>query len=356
MVLAGHVPLAPDAPARRVLSVGSYGVDLFFVLSGYLISSLLLAELEKRGRIDLGRFWLRRGLKIWPSYFVAYGVMVALQSWFDLRYGSWQPPGTRLDQAVPNLFFVQNYVRLETRWFASWSLAIEEHFYLLLPLLIVGLAAAGRRTAIVHAGVGVALLVLACRCLARPEAREVLVYIQTHYRADGLCLGVLLGYLDTYHRERFMALARRHWLPVILVPAAFALPFYFPWGAGVVETWGLTVMSLCFAATVAAAVARDRSGRKVHPVLRPAWLGLAWVGTYSYTIYLAQAASIVIAHSGVLRELSGEGFVAGSLIGGLVLSHVIERPFLRFREQWIPRAASAAPPAAAGPAPAHSPA
>src|SRR6266480_7271983 len=85
LVLWRHIPIKPrpsswpgDAAVEILNRIGWCGVDLFFVLSGFLISNLLFKEFSQRGRIDLPRFWLRRGFKIWPSYFVCYGLMVLL--------------------------------------------------------------------------------------------------------------------------------------------------------------------------------------------------------------------------------------------------------------------------------------
>src|SRR5215218_1223830 len=75
LVLVRHMPggAAASGAAAFFYQIGWTGVDLFFVLSGYLISGLLYAEADATGRVRVGRFWVRRGLRIWPAYFACYG-------------------------------------------------------------------------------------------------------------------------------------------------------------------------------------------------------------------------------------------------------------------------------------------
>src|SRR6476469_9931494 len=100
---------------------GWIGVDLFFVLSGFLVSGLLFRDYQQTGRIRAGRFLLRRGFKIYPPFWVFMLMTAAV-------FGSRFPIGAYFIE----LGFVQNY--RPTIWQHTWSLAVEEHFYLLLAL------------------------------------------------------------------------------------------------------------------------------------------------------------------------------------------------------------------------------
>src|SRR5262245_57275931 len=141
LVLGHHPPTgrpSSDEPSALFLwwHVGWIGVDLFFVLSGFLIGGLLFEEAKKTGDICLRRFWVRRAFKILPPYFVFLAV-VALLWLFD-----GQPS---VFDCWPNLLHAQNY--LGTADFSvwhTWSLAVEEHFYLLLPLVLLFLGSARR--------------------------------------------------------------------------------------------------------------------------------------------------------------------------------------------------------------------
>ena len=104
-------------------SFGKEGVNLFFTLSGFLVGGLLLKQYAKVGRIDARRFIIRRIFKIWPAYYV-----LILFHVFAGRH----PTSTFL---VQNLTHMQNY--LGSSITQTWSLAVEEHFYLFLPALLL---------------------------------------------------------------------------------------------------------------------------------------------------------------------------------------------------------------------------
>jgi peptidoglycan/LPS O-acetylase OafA/YrhL len=107
---------------------GWAGVDLFFVLSGFLISGLLFSEYRKRHAISFKRFFIRRGLKIYPAFY-GYLLLTAITSYKVL--GSMTPPA----QYLHEIFFVQNY--WPGVWNHTWSLAVEEHFYIFLPIFLL---------------------------------------------------------------------------------------------------------------------------------------------------------------------------------------------------------------------------
>src|SRR6266498_3684108 len=137
LVLCRHMPVLPDnltgalrVPAHLLYEAGWAGVDLFFVLSGFLISGLLFHEHQRYGRINFKQFIVRRGLKIYPAFYCLIAATVGIAV-----LNKWNLPWKRIFAEV---FFVQNYcIGL---WSHTWSLAIEEHFYLLLPLLLIALA------------------------------------------------------------------------------------------------------------------------------------------------------------------------------------------------------------------------
>ena len=118
-------------PAYVWWRLANSGVDLFFVLSGFLIGGLLFREWKKSGNIDIKRFLIRRGFKIWPSYF--------FYVFFSIIYHSaavtWGDPLRGLTYLLPNLLHLQNY--LITPITHTWSLSVEEHFYLALPFVLL---------------------------------------------------------------------------------------------------------------------------------------------------------------------------------------------------------------------------
>jgi peptidoglycan/LPS O-acetylase OafA/YrhL len=116
-------------PLARLFDLfGWTGVDLFFVLSGFLVGGLLLRELQKYGKLDVGRFIIRRGLKIWPSYYI-FLFWLLFQGYRATH--SWH---AALHPLIPNFLHIQNYVLMPE--YHTWTLSLEEHFYLFLPLLL----------------------------------------------------------------------------------------------------------------------------------------------------------------------------------------------------------------------------
>lgn len=109
---------------------GWVGVDLFFVLSGFLISGLLYSEYKKRQNISVGRFFIRRGLKIYPAFYFFLAATLAAQL---LLYKGSVP----LKPYLYEMLFIQNYHF--AIWQHTWSLAVEEHFYIALALLLLAL-------------------------------------------------------------------------------------------------------------------------------------------------------------------------------------------------------------------------
>jgi peptidoglycan/LPS O-acetylase OafA/YrhL len=118
---------------------GWIGVDLFFVLSGFLIGGLLFAEHVRHGTIHVGRFLVRRGFKIYPAFYAFLALTVV---YLRVRYGGY-PPRAHI---IADALFVQNYA--DSLWHHTWSLAVEEHFYILLPAVLAGMLRLDRRSAI----------------------------------------------------------------------------------------------------------------------------------------------------------------------------------------------------------------
>lgn len=123
----GFVPAGATflgSPLLRLGWAGNLGVDIFFVLSGYLIGGMLMKEREEKGSLSFRRFYLRRAMRILPAYFLAIGF-----------YAYFDPPNR--DVAWANVLFVNNFLPFQRMFMAhTWSLAIDEQFYFLFPLYV----------------------------------------------------------------------------------------------------------------------------------------------------------------------------------------------------------------------------
>lgn len=360
-----HLPALDGLRALAVLAVlcyhlgffwargGYLGVDLFFVLSGFLITSLLLEEHEDRGTIRLGSFWIRRARRLLPALFVmvaAVFVFIVLEG----RYGNTDVvAGIDLsslrDQALATLLYVANWQQVVTQhsYFAqfsapsplqhTWSLAIEEQFYLVWPFVTLGLVARGlvarRRLGIVVTVVlAIASTVLMAVLFQHAQADPYRVYYGTDTRLADLAIGAALAWLtvrrpDTPPR---IALAVRIAAPfalggllvlMALAGSAQGVPSAFMFDGGF-----LLASILC--AIVIADVRLPNSTLAAGFRWRP----IVAIGIVSYGIYLWHWPVIVLvtpASSG----LSGSSLLVARLaiIAGFVLAsyYLVEQPVRR---------------------------
>ena len=261
------------------MKVGWVGVDLFFVLSGFLVSGLLFSDYQQLGRIRVNRFYIRRGLKIWPAFcvLIATGLLIDLAS---------EPLFLISKRRVlSELVFMQSY--FPGLWNHTWSLAVEEHFYLSLPVLLLLMIRRRSQSpfALIPYVFGViAVFSLACGFAVGWKENGtynfLTYYFPTHLRMDGLMFGVLLSYYKRFRPDVFDRIAswRGGWIVIIGAIVSLSL---FPVEDRNMHTWGFTLMYLGSGFLVAKAVAFEGSG----PIRTISSL-LASLGTYSYSIYL----------------------------------------------------------------------
>ena len=271
---------------------GFLGVEVFFVVSGFLITSLMLEERAASGRVSLRLFWIRRARRLLPALFVmllALAIAVA-------TFATDSAPDFRRD-VLPALLYVSNWWQIwfvETPYFAAsdlpvlrhlWSLAVEEQWYLVWPLVFVALAKLPRRVAsaiVALVGVGVAVAT-ALLWLPDSEARTNFLYLSTPTRASGLLLGAALA---LWWRR---GVSGRRWLTALLDVAALGLMGLLGLAAATVHVNDASLYRGWLAATsvisvVLIVVAVRPSQSIVRKVLGS--LPFAAIGRRSYGLYL----------------------------------------------------------------------
>lgn len=332
---------------------GWTGVDLFFVLSGFLVSALLFRDYQKRRRVGLGRFLLRRGLKIYPGFYALMAATLAL----GVAAPSLLPTFT-----APRMFaefaFVQNYAR--GVYNHTWSLAIEEHFYILLAVT-VWLAARrdpSRRDpfrVLAWCAPAVFALCLALRSVAffRDGYNWWALYAPTHLRIDALLFGVLLSYLVHFHAARFVSFVRAHATSILSAAVPLVVGcLLFEQNSAFMVTAGLSCLSAGFGGIMLVALyAAPPAPRAL------AGLGsrLAKIGEYSYSIYLWHMPAVFVAralfHRDVGTPLRYISCLALYLLlvfgGGILAAKLIEMPVLRLRDRFFPAGGPVGEPASA---------
>ncbi len=274
---------------------GYLGVDVFFVLSGFLITSLLLSEHTRTGRVDLIAFWRRRARRLLPALalllvgIVFYARLVAAPSEVASLRGDW----------IATVAYVANwrFVFAHQSYFAqfgapsplrhAWSLAVEEQFYLVWPFVVAGLmrSTKGRKSWLAVAfATGALFSAVEMALLAHPGLDPSRVYYGTDTRAQALLLGAALGVLlgDVSVRPAHAGRAIVQWLGGV---AALLLCWFFVDGRETsiaMYRGGHTVVALATVAVIASAVSGGRTA--LNRALRVAPLKV--LGRISYGLYL----------------------------------------------------------------------
>jgi peptidoglycan/LPS O-acetylase OafA/YrhL len=305
--------------------IGWIGVDLFFVLSGFLISGLLFREYQQSGKLGVKRFLIRRGLKIYPSYYLL--IMTSVVVSFAIH-----SPRLR-EYALVSAIFGQNYYQglRYTMLSHTWSIAIEEHFYVFLPLLLVALIKM-RRSRDPFNWLPAFFIVLVVMCLFfRWKASQLAgIFQMTHMRIDSLFAGVTLGYLHHFRPLLFQKFTSNYALAAGIlscIPAGF-----LDQDNRALQTIGLTGLLLGFSFIVAWSVVRTPRtsvGRAVCVIA-------ARIGFYSYSIYLWHTVvGEALFHSGV-SFVKFWSYVTTCVVVGIGMSHLLEIPYLRLRDRMFP--------------------
>lgn len=278
---------------------GLLGVTVFFVLSGFLITGILLNEIHEHSAIDLKRFWIRRVRRLFPAIVLVIVVAALLCVIFN------HPLLTKMrPDIVPSLFWFQNwwYVLRNVSYFADlgdpsplthfWSLAIEEQFYLIWPLLLIALCTVfrGRRKPIRRACLVLSLIsVVLMAVLYDPMGDPTRVYYGTDTRAFSLLIGAYIAMLDAKRRQwgALSVCSGDKRLRVLDIVGGVALTLLLVMMVFVSGTsafmyrGGLLIASLLSAA-VLLALADDRTRLGRAFAAKP----LVWIGKRSYGIYL----------------------------------------------------------------------
>jgi len=309
------------------------------VLSGFLVSGLLFREYQQTQSIRAGRFLLRRGFKIYPQFYLFLAVGFAVK----VRFG--EPP--EASSLVAEAAFVQNYAA--GIWAHTWSLAVEEHFYVLLAVAIVWLARRGGANPFVVlpklAGVlsGAILGARVLTWLVQPQASYYAHVFPSHLRMDSLLAGVVLSYYHAFHANALKAWVHRFgaWIQpasiVLLTPIAFleqSHPFVY--------TLGFSMTAWAFVLLLASVISRSKQAAQTTPAAR----AMAKLGQASYAFYLWHGL-VLFAADRTLSNLTARGidvpvlpwFVltfGATLATAFLTTWLVEIPFLRLRDRWIP--------------------
>jgi peptidoglycan/LPS O-acetylase OafA/YrhL len=328
-------------------TVGWVGVDLFFVLSGYLIGNQLFSGLAHGQKLSLKAFYARRFLRTLPNFYVVLALFFLFPT---VMGGNPPPPLWRFLTFTQNLWLTPG-----TAFSHAWSLCIEEQFYVLLPLAVVLVTA--WRGSIRWAWAALGGFIVAAVALRSwlwlhygREADGAIdgyypnVYYSSFCRFDEFLPGVAVALLKNFHREAWARLLRHGHATLLAGTAAVAVMFTLivqvyeidGYGYGYFMTgFGYSLNAMAFAVLVVAALSPDSW---LYRIRLP---GAAQLAAWSYAIYLthkpiAQILRRTLKPYALSQPVLVLTIIAACLLGGWLLYRLVETPFMRFRDRRFP--------------------
>lgn len=209
------------------------GVDVFFVISGFLIARILMNNIARKGSIGFPRFFLRRAMRVFPAFYLVLTLAIFWYTKLDIPYAQYLLVGPEGWDAMArnsweNYLLVMNYntgTGMPNVMGWTWTLCVEEHFYLILPPVLVMLYRSPRSW-VVPAGL-IAFIVLpiagrAVQFAINPELFQLDgFFYQTHNRVDEIMLGVFIAYLYVHHKDKLQSVVLRAghlcWITAIVI-------------------------------------------------------------------------------------------------------------------------------------------
>ena len=335
---------------------GWSGVELFFVLSGFLISGILFKEIEDKGTINLSRFWGRRFFKILPSYLFLLLVtfFTGATSFVDTTSFS-----SSLKTLGVHLFFLQNYFANPNG--PTWSLAIEEHFYILLPLILVFIykkSNQGKKT-IENNSVRVVFFTVFSLCFIFRFIHSSFfdlgintnslknAFMESHFRFDALFFGVFLKYLHLTKSPLITIIRTNKFIFLTIALSFSVLSVFFSRNNYYMFNFGFILLSIGYSILITLLF-----GESFKSLDKTFLYGLITkIGLYSYNIYLWHWAIpkmnflymndifLFLSNSSLGPNLTAIFqslvFILFGILAGFILTKLIEDPFLKIRDRFF---------------------
>lgn len=325
--------------------MGWIGVDLFFVLSGFLVSGLLFKEYQKFGSIKPKLFLIRRGFKIYPIFYLT-AVLYALPRILLHKL--------EISKLFYEMVFIQNYaLGWGYLYPASWSLAVEEHFYFSLALLLWLIFNKKIMSFEIKANqfsnfekllFSILILILGLRFISNiyfPD-ENVRNTTMSHLRIDSLLFGVLIAYWFYFKNDKLSNFYQKHKAKLLIL--AFAMlsftPFIEELESFFVRTIGFTMLYLSFGIILIHFLIDKNVNTQINRLFSTTIVNfVSKIGFCSYSIYVIH--SFVINWLGFFLPIKNR-FLAFALvfsisvIAGFIMTYKIEKFFLNFRDKYFP--------------------
>jgi len=352
--------------SHHLFYLGTTGVQLFFVLSGFLVGGLLLKEVLNTGNIKAGKFILRRGFKIWPQFyvflFIALGIDWLLSTFTAYTSGPWGSTNFNTN-LLSELFFFQNF--FGNIYNVTWSLAVEEHFYLVLPLwafvgIKLGLFNKDKSFLFVATSIGLAMVFCTwSRVTDWHTSYTTGTWLhdrETFQHLDALFFGVFLSYMNINRTNRIKSVLLSTVGKWIFPLFAFGLiligllTFGLSKGQGInngtiKSGLGYTILYIGYGCLLIAMLYYPKvKTLATTPVVSSLYKFIGWTGFHSYALYLWHYIIFMLVKKFMIHTpLHGNenwpsfiiGFVASYFIA-VITTHTVEKYFLSIRNRILP--------------------
>lgn len=325
------------------IKMGWIGVDLFFVLSGFLVSGLIFREYNKQGSFNAKLFLIRRGFKIYPIYYLSFLLYIP----YIISNEKF-----KIDRLFSDLVFFQNYTNgWGYAYAASWSLAVEEHFYFGLCLLFVVilrffpsiLRPINNKPNPFE--VGIFFILITCLGLRihfnyyYPES-FVKGFTMSHLRMDSLFFGVIISYWYCYKKDRMLKLFLIHKrkLAVLAIGLLFFTPFIEPITSVFVKTIGFSLLYMSFGIILLFALLDSSLFNKINNIIGGKLMQfICKIGFSSYSIYVIHTLVIFFVEKLNIgnRYLDFLLVIIISVFAGIFLTNTVETYFLKQRDRFF---------------------
>jgi peptidoglycan/LPS O-acetylase OafA/YrhL len=310
---------------QHTLYIGYLGVDMFFVISGFLVGGLLIKDFKSGKRISFADFFFKRGFKIWPSYYF-FLIVTGILGYFIFRYSN---PDLIPSDWLKYIYFYKNYSPLgldNSEWIYAhaWSLCVEEHFYIILPVLFILVQRYGNLKSLIVIIVILILVGNISKFITFYFTESKDTYFTTHNRIDALAWGVLLNILiscsDFVKRYRYKIIT----FIITLIVFIALIKIYFVSSDFFKIVLFRSVVPVLFTIMIG-------SLYYIHiPFMRP----LSIIGYYSYNWYLWHPIVAIITIKTLGAGITGLiVYLVASFSAAFIFTSIIEEPFLAIRKR-----------------------
>lgn len=308
------------------------GVDLFFVISGFLISRLIFNEYRETKQFNLKRFYIRRAFRIFPAFYVYLFFTVIFFVVIGKEFTTVELLG--------EVFFLQNY--LGNLLEHTWSLSVEEHFYLIFPVAFLVLTNVSNKYYVLITAtiilIFISILAMRFANISTNDYNSFTHHYPTHLRIDSILFGVVLGFLWTVKNQKVRDFISSKVL-LNLAMVSITIPFFIGINTVFMNSIGLTLLYLASGFFIVYAIDRDifSENNKMFRII-------AFIGVHSYSIYLwhllaRECVFIILNQIGVpyYNFTSFVSYLILSVLVGSFMSITVERTSLSVRDKYFPR-------------------